>query len=67
MRTADDDNFDRRQAFILALWRRAEGVLRLRLVREILEALEGALCAELIRLRVSYHQQDETLSQHSLV
>jgi len=28
---------------------------------------KGALCAEVIRLRVSYHQDDETLSRNSLM
>ena len=28
---------------------------------------EGALCAEVIRLRVSYHPNDETLSRNSLM
>jgi len=29
-------------------------------------SLKGALCTEVIRLRVSYDQNDETLSQNSL-
>jgi len=32
-----------------------------------LQNVEGALCACVIRLRVYYHQNDETLSRNSLI
>jgi len=34
---------------------------------EMRPCVKGALCAEVIRLRVSYDQNDETLSRNSLI